>query len=225
MIPLELDINNVSVSNGDYAVGEIGNALEPYLNQIALEMCNYCKNRKTVVFLPLVKTSQRFTELLNVHGLRAVEVNGNSKRVVKMPLLHFLDTGLAAYLLRWSSPETLEKGLMSGAFFETFVFSEIYKSYIKAGKEPPIYYYRDRDQKEIDLLLFQDGIINPIEIKKSVSPGRNAIKNFGVLDPIEKTFSGLESLRVHIGTGAVVCLAEDVLPIDQNNYYVPAWLI
>ena len=146
-------------------------------------------------------------------------------RVVKMPLLHFLDTGLAAYLLRWSSPETLEKGLMSSAFFETFVFSEIYKSYINAGKEPPIYYYRDRDQKEIDLLLFQDCIINPIEIKKSVSPGRNAIKNFGVLDPIEKTFSGLESLRVHIGTGAVVCLAEDVLPIDQNNYYVPAWLI
>ena len=79
MIPLKLDINNVSVSNGDYAVGEIGNALEPYLNQIALEMCNYCKNRKTVVFLPLVKTSQKFTELLNVHGLRAVEVNGNSK--------------------------------------------------------------------------------------------------------------------------------------------------
>ena len=79
MIPLELDINNVSVSNGDYAVGEIGNALEPYLNQIALEMCNYCKNKKTVVFLPLVKTSQKFTELLNVHGLRAVEVNGNSK--------------------------------------------------------------------------------------------------------------------------------------------------
>ena len=86
-------------------------------------------------------------------------------RVVKMPLLHFLDTGLAAYLLRWSSPETLKKGLMSGAFFETFVFSEIYKSYINASKEPPIYYYHDRDQKEIDLLLFQDGIINPIEIK------------------------------------------------------------
>ena len=79
MIPLKLDINNVSVSNGDYAVGEIGNALEPYLNQIALEMVNYCKNKKTVVFLPLVKTSQKFTELLNVHGLRAVEVNGNSK--------------------------------------------------------------------------------------------------------------------------------------------------
>lgn len=79
MIPLELNITNVGISNGDYAVGEVGSALEPYLNQIALEMLNYCKGRKTVVFLPLVKTSQKFCELLNVHGLRAVEVNGNSK--------------------------------------------------------------------------------------------------------------------------------------------------
>ena len=79
MIPLELDINGVGMSNGDYAVGEIGGALEPYLNQIALEMLNYCKGRKTVVFLTLVKTSQKFCELLNVHGLKAVEVNGNSQ--------------------------------------------------------------------------------------------------------------------------------------------------
>lgn len=78
MIPLELDIHNVGVANGDYAVGEIGSALEPYLNQIALEMLNYCKGRKTVVFLPLVKTSQKFCELLNLHGIRAAEVNGNS---------------------------------------------------------------------------------------------------------------------------------------------------
>ena len=78
MIPLELDIHNVGVSNGDYSVGEIGSALEPYLNQIALEMLNYCKGRKTVVFLPLVKTSQKFCELLNLHGIRAAEVNGNS---------------------------------------------------------------------------------------------------------------------------------------------------
>ena len=79
MIPLELNITNVGISNGDYAVNEVGSALEPYLNQIAVEMVNYCKGRKTVVFLPLVKTSQTFCELLNVHGLRSIEVNGNSK--------------------------------------------------------------------------------------------------------------------------------------------------
>ena len=78
MIPLEVNISNVGLSNGDYAAGEIGDALEPYLNQIVLEMLNYCKGRKTVVFLPLVKTSQKFCELLNLHGFRAAEVNGKS---------------------------------------------------------------------------------------------------------------------------------------------------
>jgi len=79
MIPLELDIHEVGMSNGDYAVGQIGTALDPYLNQIALEMLKYAKGRKTVVFLPLIKTSQKFCELLNLHGLKAAEVNGKSK--------------------------------------------------------------------------------------------------------------------------------------------------
>lgn len=79
MIPLELDIHEVGMSNGDYAVGQIGTALDPYLNQIALEMLKYAKGRKTVVFLPLIKTSQKFCELLNLHGLKAAEVNGESK--------------------------------------------------------------------------------------------------------------------------------------------------
>ncbi len=78
MIPLELDIKNVGISNGDYAVGEIGSALEPYLNQIAREMLHYCKSRKTVVFLPLIKTAQAFCNLLNSYGLKACEVNGDS---------------------------------------------------------------------------------------------------------------------------------------------------
>lgn len=78
MIPLELDISNVGVSNGDYAVGEIGSALEPYLHQIAQEMLRYCKGRKTAVFLPLIKTSQKFCQMLNDIGLSAAEVNGDS---------------------------------------------------------------------------------------------------------------------------------------------------
>ena len=100
--------------------------------------------------------------------------------------MHFLDTGLAAYLLKWGNPETLEKGAMSGAFFESYVFSEIYKSYLNAGKEPPIFYYRDKEQKEIDLLLYQDGMLYPIEIKKAASPGKAAIKNFHVLNPVQE---------------------------------------
>jgi len=116
---------------------------------------------------------------------------------------------------------------MSGAFFESYVFSEIYKSYLNAGKEPPIFYYRDKDQKEIDLLIYQNGMLSPIEIKKSASPGKAAIKNFNVLKPVtkESAFEGLESLKVEIGTGSVICMASDLLPVDERNWYVPVWLI
>lgn len=147
--------------------------------------------------------------------------------VVKMPLIHFPDTGLAAYLLKWGNPEALERGAMSGAFFESYVFSEIYKSYLNARKEPPIFYYRDKDQKEIDLLLLQNGVISPIEIKKSASPGKTDIKNFSVLEPVtrEAAFDGIESLKVEIGTGNVICMANDLLPLDEKNWYVPVWLI
>ena len=129
--------------------------------------------------------------------------------------------------MKWGNPEALEKGAMSGAFFESYVFSEIYKSYLNAGKEPPIYYYRDKDQKEIDLLLFQNGILSPIEIKKAASPGMASIKNFRVLDPVStsKTFDNLETLKVEIGTGSVICMANNLLPIDEKNWYVPVWLI
>ena len=123
--------------------------------------------------------------LVSSHIIALVQPYHNNalKRVVKMPLLHFLDTGLAAYLLKWGNPEVLEKGAMSGAIFESYVFSEIYKSYLNAGKEPPIYYYRDKDQKEIDLLIYQNGILSPVEIKKAASPGKSATKNFHVLKP------------------------------------------
>ena len=153
--------------------------------------------------------------------------NNALKRVVKMPLVHFLDTGLAAYLLKWGNHEALEKGAMSGAFFESYVFSEIYKSFLNAGKEPPIFYYRDKDKKEIDLLLYQNGVLSPIEIKKAASPGKNAVKNFRVLEPViqGEPFDGLETLKVEIGTGSVMCMANDLLPVDEKNWYVPVWLI
>ncbi len=153
--------------------------------------------------------------------------NNALKRIVKMPLLHFLDTGLTAYLLKWGSPEVLERGAMSGAIFESYVFSEIYKSYLNAGKEPPVFYYKDKDQKEIDLLIYQNGVLSPIEIKNAASPGKGAIKNFHVLDPVSKGefFGGVESLKTEIGTGSVICMAGDLLPVDAKNWYVPVWLI
>ena len=170
--------------------------------------------------------------LVSSHIVALVQPYHNNvlKRVVKMPLLHFLDTGLAAYLLKWGNPQALEKGAMSGAFFESYVFSEIYKSYLNAGKQPPLYYYRDKDQKEIDLLIYQNGILCPVEIKKAASPGKTAVKNFRVLEPLSRSDTGekfeeLETLKVEIGPGSVICMANDILPVDRKNWYVPAWLI
>ena len=144
-----------------------------------------------------------------------------------MQLLHFLDTGLCAHLLKWGNPEALERGAMSEAFFESYVFSEIYKSYLNAGKEPPIYYYRDKDKKEIDLLIYENGVLYPIEIKKSASSGKDVIKNFGVLKPVTEPerFGERSQTKMKIGNGAVVCMANDLLLIDAKNWYVPAWMI
>jgi len=140
------------------------------------------------------------------------------KRAVKMPLLHFLDTGLCAYLLKWGNPETLERSAMSGAFFESWVFSEIYKSYINAGREAPLYYYRDKEKREIDLIIYENGTLFPIEIKKAASVGKETIKHFKIINkPTEQ--------ETQTGSGAVICMANDLLPIDNNNWIVPAWLI
>jgi predicted AAA+ superfamily ATPase len=156
--------------------------------------------------------------------------NNALKRVIKSPRMYFLDTGLGAYLTRINSAEFLEGGAMDGAFFETWVVSEIYKSYINNGDRPPLYYYRDQNRKEIDLIIHLNNTVYPIEIKKSASP-KDAVRHFSVLSPIaeepreEDRFSGAGHLKTEIGTGAVICLASDVLPIDRKNWLVPAWLI
>lgn len=178
-------------------------------------------------------TAKQWLSILVSSGLVALiqpYSNNILKRVIKAPRMYFLDTGLCAHLTRWSSPETLERGAMDGQFFETWVVSEIYKSYINAGKQPPLYFYRDSNKKEIDLLIYQDGVLTPIEIKKGAAP-KDAVKNFSVLSPIEKepseelVFSGSAHLKTIIGTGAVICMASDMIPIDKKNWYIPAWLI
>ena len=156
--------------------------------------------------------------------------NNALKRVIKSPRMYFLDTGLCAHLMGWGSPTVLENSSMSGEYFETWVVSEIIKSYYNAGKRPPLYYYRDTNKKEIDLIIYRDGTVYPIEIKKSSAP-QGATKNFSVLNPIESEpdendrFEGTAHLKTKIGTGAVVCLSSDILPIDKKNWYIPAWLI
>ncbi|HJJ36062.1 MAG TPA: ATP-binding protein [Methanocorpusculum sp.] len=170
-----------------------------------------------------VPTAKKWLSILvasNIVALVQPFYNNILKRAVKAPIMHFLDTGLCAYLLRWDSPETLERGAMSGNFFETFVFSEIYRSFINAGEIPPLYYYRDSDKKEIDLLIYRNNTVYPIEIKKSSHPDKTAVRAFKVFDRPENS-EGFPQL----GEGAVVCLSESVFPITRNIWMIPAWLI
>lgn len=140
--------------------------------------------------------------------------NNINRRLVKTPKCYFLDTGLAAYLTRWPTYETLMNGNASGAFFETFVVGEILKSYYNCGKEPNIYYYRDIDKKEIDLLMVGSNQVFPIEIKKSKTPSE-ADKNFSVLD----------KLGLKVMPGLILCMADEFFPIKREVWLCPITMI
>ena len=141
--------------------------------------------------------------------------NNLLKRLVKTPKLYFYDTGLVCYLTKWSSPEVLECGAMNGAILENYVVSEIAKSYLNSGAEPYIYYYRDKDAKEIDIVMEHDGILNPVEIKKTANPGSELTRVFAVLD----------KASVPRGKGAILCMKPTLGAIDRDNLIVPIWLI
>jgi len=133
-----------------------------------------------------------------------------TKRLVKTPKLYFMDTGLAAYLCRWPNAETLENGAMDGAFLETYVVSEIVKSYCNAGKRADLYYYRDIDKKEVDLLIIEGNNLYPIEIKKGKEPS-NPDKNFDVL----------KRLKMDTQPGLVMCMSEELIPYNRETWYCP----
>lgn len=141
--------------------------------------------------------------------------NNLLKRLVKTPKLYFYDTGLVCYLTKWSSAETLESGAMNGAILENYVVAEIRKTYLNSGKEPFMYYYRDKDAREIDVVLEHDGVLNPIEIKKSSNLGSELVKVFGLLDKSSTPRS----------KGAVLCMKPELTAIDRDNYIVPIWMI
>lgn len=141
--------------------------------------------------------------------------NNMLKRLVKTPKLYFYDTGLVCHITKWSSAEVLESGAMNGAILENYVVAEIAKTYLNTGREPYMYYYRDKDAKEIDIILEHDGIINPIEIKKTSNPGTELTRVFALLD----------KASVARGKGAVVCMKSRVGAIDRENYVVPVWVI
>lgn len=165
-----------------------------------------------------VPTAKRWLSILEASGIIYLLEPFHSnvtKRLIKAPKLYFLDTGLCSYLTEWSSPETLEAGAMSGAILETFIINEILKSYWHNGKRAPLYYYRDKDKKEIDLLIVRDDSLYPLEIKKSASPDKSMIRNFNLLDQVKKP----------IKEGGVVCLCDTLLPITEDNSAIPVWML
>lgn len=141
--------------------------------------------------------------------------NNVLKRTIRTPKLYFYDTGLVCYLTRWSSAEVAESGAMSGALLENFTVSELMKSYQNAGLSPYLYFYRDRDAKEIDVLLEGNGKLFPLEIKKTATPDKRIVRTFDVIEksPLER------------GTGAVLCMAQEFSAFDRDDLIVPIWMI
>lgn len=163
-----------------------------------------------------LQTVQAWLSVLEASGLifilRPYE-NNILKRAVKTPKVYFMDTGLVAYLVGWNNPEVLKNGAMAGSVFETFVVSEIIKSYKNNGLDTNnLYFYRDRDQKEIDMLIINGDTIHPIEIKKSAQPASSMAKNFPVLASIP---------GMKMGQGCILCLAENLAKVSDELSIVP----
>ena len=209
--------------------------VQTYLQRDVVEIINIVNRMSFIRFLKAV--AARTAQLLNLSDLaRDADISPNtakkwlsvlqasgivyllqpfhtnlSKRLVKAPKLYFLDTGLCTWLTEWSSPETLEAGALSGAIFETWIFTEILKTYLHNGLEPSLYYYHDKDRKEIDLLIFKNGRVYPVEIKKTASPNRDMVS----------VFKSLKRLGLNIGSGCLICLCNDILPLMNNVYALP----
>lgn len=161
-------------------------------------------------------TAERWLSILvasNVVYLLKPYANNITKRAIKTPKLYFLDTGLAAYLTRWNTADVLKNGAMAGAFFESFVISEIIKSYYNKGiVEPPLYFYRDKEMNEIDLLIEDGGVLYPLEMKKHADPKKSDMDAFDLIDKIPS---------VKRGPGGVVCLYDKLITLKGNDKVIP----
>jgi predicted AAA+ superfamily ATPase len=143
--------------------------------------------------------------------------NNLNKRLVKTPKMYFLDTGFICWLIGWNTPTQMTNGAMWGQIFETFVFTEILKSYYNDGfVKPPLYYYRDADKNEIDLLIEDGDTLYPVEIKANSDPHKSMVKAFRLIDnnPSKK-----------VGSGAVICLAKARLPLTEHVWVLPVTMI
>lgn len=175
--------------------------------------------RETGISIPTAKEWLGILERMGIVYLLKPAVFDNVKYVVKTPKLYFTDTGLAAYLLRWNTADALELGAMSAEFFETWVVGEVYKSFANAGMKPPLYYYRNFNGKEIELLILHNGVLYPCVISKSAQP-QKMYKRFNI---IEAAFANCAEVKT--AGGSVICLVPEYGIDSKNIIYVPAWMI
>ena len=171
--------------------------------------------RDAEISLPTCQKWLNILETLGIIFYLHPYSNNLLKRTIKKPKLYFYDTGLVSYLARWNSPEALMSGAQAGAIFETFVVSEVVKTYYNDGLEPYLYYYRDTDMREIDLILEQNQELYPIEIKKSTTASRR----------IANTFKLIEKSGLKQGVGAVICLNDRFSAVDKNTLVIPISIV
>lgn len=184
------------------------------------ELLNYAVMAKeTGISIPTAKQWLGILERMGLVYLLQPAAFSGVKYVVKTPKLYFTDTGLAAYLLRWNTADALELGAMSAEFFETWVIGEVYKSFANSAQKAPLYYYRNFNGKEVELLILHNGVLYPCVIIKSAQV-QKMYKRFNI---IEAAFGGCTEVKT--ATGSVICLVPE-FGIDKNNImYIPAWMI
>ena len=141
--------------------------------------------------------------------------NNLLKRTIKTPKMYFFDTGLVAYLTRYSSPEILANGAINGAILENYVVSEIRKTYFNDARDCLMWYYRDKESNKIDMVIESDGELHPLEIKRSVNPASEIVSAFSVLD----------KGSVPRGKGAIICMRPELSAVNSDNLIVPVWMI
>ena len=167
------------------------------------------------VSVPTAKEWVKILQSMGIIYLLEPYSNNELKRIVKTPKLYFCDTGLCAYLSMWTSMETLMNGAVSGHYFENYVVTEFLKTYSYSKDKVNLTFYRDSNQKEIDMILEENGILHPLEIKKSSTPEKQAINSFYLL----------EKSSMKIGDGGIVCMTDFPFPIDEYNNYIPCNII
>ena len=167
------------------------------------------------VSVPTAKEWIKTLQAMGIIYLLEPFSNNELKRLIKTPKLYFCDTGLCAYLSMWTSRDTLMNGAASGRFYENYVVAEFIKMYACSKINTKISFYRDTNQKEIDIVLEENGTLHPLEIKKSTNPEKKAISSFHLL----------EKSSLKIGEGGIICMASRPFPLDGNNNIIPCNMI